>query len=182
MGAVGVQPGPAAAEIRRPRLQGLRLTLSALLIISLVATGVSVASFFVPGAVLSAIVAALFYGLLLVVRLVEERTLEPRGPARLARAVEESALEGAEVSPDISRELVVAERAGVRTGLIILAPLAVLALVLAAVFVGWRIVGLGALAFFAIMVFMGAPVWLAAVEDEIDEEEERIGTDVRSIR
>ncbi len=187
MGVVAVQTGSAAGQVRRPRLAGLRLTLSSLLILSLVATGVSVASFFVPGAVLSALVAAFFYALLVIVRLVDRRAPGLRGGpaapgARRPAAHAESEEDDLDVTPEISQEVVVAERAGLRTGLLILAPLAVLAVVLAAVLVGWRVVGLGALAFFAIMVFMGAPVWLAAVEDEIDEEEERIGIDMHSIR
>ena len=87
-----------------------------------------------------------------------------------------------EIAPDIAREVVVAERAGLRLGIIILAPLAVLALVLATIFVGPQVIGLGALAFFAMMIFMGLPVWLAATEDEIEDGQEKIGVEIRSIR
>ncbi len=84
--------------------------------------------------------------------------------------------------PDPPQTVIQAERAGFRTGLAIGVPLAALALLLAAVFVGWQLIGLGSLLFFVIMLFMGAPIWLAAVEDEIDEAEEKIGEDMRSIR
>jgi len=87
-----------------------------------------------------------------------------------------------EIAPDVTPEVVAAERAGFRMGVIIAAPLAALAVVLAAIFVGWKVIGLGALAFFAIMLFMGAPVWLAAIEEEIDDDQEKIGVEIHRIR
>ncbi len=59
--------------------------------------------------------------------------------------------------------------------------LVVIAVIMAAVFVGPKVIGLGALAFFAIMIFMGGPVWLAAMEEEIDDEEEKIGVEIHRI-
>ena len=163
------------------------MTLLALLIISLAATGLFVVIFLVPGAIVAAIFVAVFYGMLVAVRIHDRRALAS-GVKRVGGAAGAGAIdqtdepEGMEIEPDVPEVVVVAERAGFRVGLAIVAPLAALALLLAAVLVGWKVVGLGALAFFAIMLFMGAPVWLAAVEDEIDEAEERIGNRSDSIR
>lgn len=185
--AVQTDP-PKTTPVRGPRPQGLALAILAFLIVSLIGTGVSVASFFVPGAVVSGLFVALFYGLLVGVKLWDRRawrhTAQSGSPASPQRGAppEEPEEDQLEIAPEISKEVVVAERAGFRIGLAIGAPLAALALLLAAVFVGWRVIGLGALAFFAIMLFMGAPIWLAAVEEEIDDAEEKIGVETRSIR
>ena len=56
-------------HVREPREQGLPTTLLALLLISLLGTGISIGAFFVPGAVVSAHFVALFYGLIVAVRL-----------------------------------------------------------------------------------------------------------------
>lgn len=172
-----------------PRRQGLPTALLVLLVISVLTTGVSVAAFFVPGAVVSAFFVAVFYGMIVVVKLQQRRAwaqammgpdADPTARAGLDDLVDlEHDLE--EISPDVAREVVAAERAGFRMGVFIVAPLVVLAIVLAAVFVGPKIIGLGALAFFAIMIFMGGPVWLAAMEEEIDDGQEKIGVETHRI-
>ncbi len=82
-----------------------------------------------------------------------------------------------EIEPDLPPAVVAAERAGLKLGLAIAAPLAGLAVLLAAIFFidDPAIILLGAIAIFAAMILMGLPVWLAAVEDEIEEAEERDG-------
>ena len=187
--ATTAQIDPAReAPVRGPRQQKLPTTLLALLLISLLATGISVAGFFVPGAVVSALFVALFYGLMVAFKIRDRRAWAraraadtgPGPSTRLDPDVGEEDLE--EIAPDVSREIVAAERAGFRLGVIIVAPLAALAVLLAAVFVGWKVIGLGALAMFAFMILFGAPVWLAAMEDEIEEAEEKIGVETHSIR
>ncbi len=172
-----------------PRQQGLPTALLVLLLISVLATGGSVAAFFVPGAVVSAFFVAVVYGMIVTVRLRQRRAW---AQAVMAQGADPTAREGLddfvdpehdleEISPDVAEEVVAAERAGFRMGVFIVAPLVVLAVVLAAVFVGWNVIGLGALAFFAIMIFMGGPVWLAAMEEEIDDDQEKIGVETHRI-
>ncbi len=172
-----------------PRQQGLPTALLVLLVISVLATGGSVAAFFVPGAVLGVLFVLAVYGLIVVVRLRQRRAW---AQAVMAQGGDPSAREGIdddvdpdhdleEISPDIAREVVAAERAGFRMGVFIVAPLVVMAIVLAAIFVGPKVIGLGALAFFAIMIFMGGPVWLAAMEEEIDDDQEKIGVETHRI-
>ena len=174
-----------APGLRGPRQQGLPLTLVALFLISLFGTAISVSVVFVPGALVAAFFAVIFYLLLVAVR-VRDRRAWARATAGGVEAAQtprpESHEDQEEIAPDVPQEVIVAERASLRTGLIIVTPLGAMAVVLAAVFLGWKAIGLGALFFFAIMIFMGAPIWLAAVEDEIDEEEEKIGAETRSIR
>lgn len=189
MGTIAVQSesGVRSRRVQAARRQGVPILLIALMLVSLLATGISVASYFLLGAVVSALFAAFFYGLLVAFKLTQRsawvRTMTgiaapPDAPAETVDP--EDDLE--EIAPEVAQEIVVAERAGFRMGLVIAAPLAGLALVLAAVFVGWKALGLGALAFFAMLIFMGAPIWLAAIEDTIDADEEKIGVDTRSIR
>ncbi len=172
-----------------PRQQGLPTALLVLLLVAVLATGGSVAAFFVPGAVVSALLVAAVYGMIVVVRLRQRRAW---AQAVMTEGADPNAREGLdqdvdpehdlqEISPDIAREVIAAERAGFRMGVFIVAPLVVLAVVLAAVFVGWQVIGLGALAFFALMIFMGGPVWLAAMEEEIDDEGEKIGVEAQRI-
>lgn len=172
-----------------PREQGLPTVLLVLLLVSVLATGGSVAAFFLPGAVMGVFFVAVVYGIIVVVRLQQRRAW---AQAVMAQGADPNAREGIdddvdpdhdleEISPDIAVEVVAAERAGFRMGVFIVAPLVVLAVVLAAVFVGWKVIGLGALAFFAIMIFMGGPVWLAAMEEEIDDDQEKIGVEMHRI-
>ncbi len=178
------QLDPAATpHVRQPRQQGLPTTLLVLLLVSMLGTGISVAAFFVPGAVVSAVCVAICYALIVGVKLRDRRawasarTAEGDQPQRV---VDEN-VDIEEIAPDVAREIVAAERAGFKMGVIIVAPLAALAVLLAAVFVGWKVIGLGALAFFGLMIFMGAPVWVAALEEQIDDEEERIGVETHRI-
>ena len=171
--------GPAP-RVRQPRQQGLPTTLLVLLLLSMLGTGVSVAAFFVPGAVVSAMCVALCYALIVGVKLRDRRAWASARTAHdlsddPARQFDDENVDIEEIAPDVAREIVAAERAGFKTGIMIVAPLAALAVLLAAVFVGWKAIGLGALAFFGLMLLMGAPVWVAALEEQIDDEEERIG-------
>ncbi len=177
---------PHADRVAAPRDQRLPMTLLVLLLISILGTGFSVAAFFVPGAVVSALLVVLFYAMIVGVKLRHRRAwaiARARAGLSPAAGIEDASLERdvEEIAPDLDREVVAAERAGFRMGVIIVAPLAALAVLLAAIFVGWQIIGLGALAFFAIMILMGAPVWLAAMEEEIDDEEEKIGVEIHRI-
>jgi hypothetical protein len=166
------QPFRSTAVARPPR-QGLRIALLALLLTSLIATGVSVAGFFVPGAVVAAGFVVAFYVALLALRASERRAWARlrEAPPRVDLAPGDP--EVVEVAADPPADSIVAERAEWRLGLPVAAALAALALLLAGFLVGWKVAGLGALAFFGMMVLMGAPVWLAAVEDEVEEAEER---------
>ena len=177
---------PHVDRVTAPRDQRLPMTLLLLLLISIAGTGVSVAAFFVPGAVVSALFVVLFYAMIVGVKLRDRRAWAAdrvrAGQGSEARIEDiEQVRDVEEIAPDLDREVVAAERAGFRMGVIIVAPLAALAVLLAAIFVGWQIIGLGALAFFAIMILMGAPVWLAAMEEEIDDEEEKIGVEIHRI-
>ncbi len=70
---------------------------------------------------------------------------------------------------------------GTRAALLIVGGLAACALLVAAVALQWRIVGIGALLVFAWMVLLGLPVWLAAVEDDVaDEHRQLVGGEPRS--
>ena len=168
-----------------PRQQGLPTTLLVLLLISVLATGVSVAAFFVPGALVSLFFVAVFYGMVVVVKMRQRRVWAQAMIGANADPAEREGLDEhvaahhdlEEISPDLAEEVVAAERAGFRMGVFIVAPLVVVSVILAAVFVGPKSIALGALAFFAIMIFMGGPVWLAAMEEEIDDEEEKIGVE-----
>ena len=172
------------AQRSRPRRQqGVPLTLLALLLISLFATGASVSVLFVPGAVVAAVFAAIFYLMFMAARIRQRRAAgSDAGSALAATTVAPGDPDEVEIAPDVDREIVIAERAGLKTVLIIAVPLVILAVVMAAVIFGWKAIGLGALFLFAVMAFMGAPVWLAAVEDDIDDEEERVGIERHSIR
>ncbi len=48
------------------------------------------------------------------------------------------------------------------------------ALVLSAIAFGWQWFGFGALLIFCYMIFVSAPLWLGLIEDEIEEETERL--------
>ncbi len=147
--ALTAQLDPHADRVAAPRDQRLPMTLLVLLLISILGTGISVAAFFVPGAVVSALFVVLFYAMIVGVKLRDRRAWAaarvragqgpgaPNDDVAQLRDVEE-------IAPDLDREVVAAERAGFRMGVIIVAPLAALAVLLAAIFVGWQIIGLGA--------------------------------------
>ncbi len=177
-----LDPGPTP-HVRQPREQGLPTTLLVLLLVSMLCTGISIAAFFVPGAVVSALCVALCYALIVCVKFRDRRAWANArtGEVDQAQRVVDENVDIEEIAPDVTREIVVAERAGFKMAVIIVAPLAVLAVLMAAVFVGWKVIGLGALAFFGLMILMGAPVWVAAVEEQIDDEEERIGVETNRI-
>jgi hypothetical protein len=164
MAGATVHAGPSSAT---------RIALVALMLASLLATCILVAAFFVPGAVVAACAFIAFYGALLAHRAGERRSALRRGdpPPRVDLAPDDP--EVFEVAADPPADSIVAERAEWRLGIAVVVPLVILAVLLGGYFVGWRVVGVGALAFFALMLLMGAPVWLAAVEDEIEEAEER---------
>lgn len=61
-----------------------------------------------------------------------------------------------------------------KTGLKIVVGAGLAALVLAAIAFGWQWLGFGTLLIFAFMIFVTAPVWLAWMYDEIEEETERL--------
>lgn len=180
-----LDPDPTP-HVRQPREQGLPTTLLVLLLVSMLCTGFSVAAFFVPGAVVSALCVVFCYALIVGVKLRDRRAwaIAQSGHDHLdkqPRDVVDENIDIEEIAPDVAREIVAAERAGFKMGIIIVAPLAALAVLMAAVFVGWKVIGLGALAVFGLMIFMGAPVWIAALEEQIDDEEERIGVETHRI-
>jgi len=87
--------------------------------------------------------------------------------------------------PSESRErkvLAAEERVGAKMVLTLAIGLAAIALVVASAFLAWRLVGIGALIVFAWMALLGLPVWAAAVEEEVDEERERLTGEERAIR
>ena len=162
--------GPLVA---RPPHQPLRIALFCGLLLSLLVALVSVAGLFMLGAVVAAGFVIAFFVALVALRLGERPPWPHRRVAAVRSEVGLDEPEVLEVSPDLPADSIVAERAEWRLGLAVAAPLAALAVLLAGFLVGWRIAGLGALAFFGMMLLMGAPVWLAAVEDQIEEAEER---------
>ena len=150
------------------------MVLLTMLVISLIATAISVAAFFMLGAVLAACAVLASYGALLALRFSEHPPwARAQAPAVAGDVVAPEGVEVHEVAADPPAESVVAERAEFRLAVAVAAPLVAGAVLLAGFLVGWRVAGLGALAFFVMMLLMGAPVWLAAVEDEIEEAEER---------
>ncbi|MCA8960767.1 MAG: hypothetical protein KDC38_09650 [Planctomycetes bacterium] len=74
------------------------------------------------------------------------------------------------------------ETTGLTTGLKIAGVLAVAALVLAASLFEWRVVGLMAVGIFLYMVFVGLPLWLAAVFVSEEDEHEKLTGESRGIR
>ena len=138
----------ADRRVAAPQNQRLPMTLLTLLLISILGTGISVAAFFVPGAVVSALFVVLFYAMIVGVKLRDRRAwalARARAGQSTATGPDDAALgrDVEEIAPDLAREVVAAERAGFRMGVIIVAPLAAIALVLAAVLVGWKVLGLG---------------------------------------
>ncbi len=61
-----------------------------------------------------------------------------------------------------------------KTVLKIVVGVGVASVVLAAIAFGWQWLGFGTLLIFSYMIFVTAPVWLACIEDEIEEETERL--------
>lgn len=61
-----------------------------------------------------------------------------------------------------------------KTVLKIVVGIGVVALVLAAIAFGWQWLGFGTLLIFSYMILVTAPVWLALIEDDIEEETERL--------
>ncbi len=60
-------------HFRQPREQGLPTTLLVLLLVSMLGTGVSVAAFFVPGAVVSAVCVVICYAMIVGVKVRDRR-------------------------------------------------------------------------------------------------------------
>ena len=67
-----LDPDPTP-HVRQPREQGLPTTLLVLLLVSMLCTGFSVAAFFVPGAVVSALCVVFCYALIVGVKLRDRR-------------------------------------------------------------------------------------------------------------
>src|SRR5262245_55999498 len=160
MSSVAAQalPDRLPTPVRAPH-HALRIALLAMLAISVMATAVSIAAFFMVGAVVAAVFALALYA-----AIVALRVSRPVASSLDDLVVPDDA-EVHEVAPDLPVDSIVAERAEWRLALAVAAPLILGALLLGGFLLDWRVAGLGALAFFALMVLMGAPVWLAAVED-----------------
>ncbi|MBT8207233.1 MAG: hypothetical protein HKN07_09535 [Acidimicrobiia bacterium] len=73
------------------------------------------------------------------------------------------------------------ERVGVKTALAIGIGLAAIAAVIAAAFLDWKLVGVGALGIFAYLALLGLPFWVAAIEEEVETEHDQLTGESRSI-
>lgn len=123
-----------------------------------------------PLAWLPAVLAAIIYGMDLLLLAIERRA---RGEPPLARMSDER------------REQVLRRAEGtieLKTALTIIGALAAIGAVLAAVVVDLRLLGIAALVIFAWLGLLGLPAWLAAVEEEAETEHERLTGEQRSIR
>ena len=110
--------------------------------------------------------------LLFVANEIEARTtrgsrLQPALPRTQASEV----LRGESHRDEIPMSIVVRET---KTGVKIVVGAGMAALVLAAIAFGWQWLGFGTLLIFSYMIFVMAPVWLGWIEDEIEEETERV--------
>lgn len=65
-------------------------------------------------------------------------------------------------------------RVGLKTMITIGAALFAIAVVLASAVFDWRVVGVGALAFFLLLVFFGLPVWIAVIQEEVGAEHQNL--------
>ena len=110
--------------------------------------------------------------LLFVANEVEARTTRDSQPEAALPQTQVSAVSHDESHPDdIPMSIVVRES---KTVLKIVVGVGVAALVLSAIAFGWQWLGFGTLLIFCYMIFVSAPVWLGWIEDEIEEETERL--------
>lgn len=65
-------------------------------------------------------------------------------------------------------------RVGVKTMITIGVALGAVAIVLASAVFEWRVVGVGALAFFLLLVFFGLPIWVTVIQEEVGAEQESL--------
>lgn len=145
-----------------------RTALRVALVIVIAAT-VTVMFWRLPLAWVPALIAAIVYGMDLLLEAIDRRARRASLPPT-AETERDRAVHAAE------------ERVGVRTALTIGVGLAAIAVVIAAAFLDWKLAGLGALAIFAWMALLGLPFWAAAVEEEIETEHDRLTGESRSIR
>jgi hypothetical protein len=105
---------------------------------------------------------------------VPEVPIEPPPASEdIAPARAEPPATSAELSPpnDVSQQPTEdrsVEKAEIRTGFRLAAGIGIIAIGLAALLLGWRMIGIGALLFFAYLALFGAPFWIAAVHQEGD--------------
>ncbi len=110
--------------------------------------------------------------LLFVANEVEARTTRGSQPQAALPGTQASAVSHDESHRDeIPISIIVREA---KTGLKIVVGAGAAALVLAAIAFGWQWLGFGTLLIFSYMIFVMAPVWLGWIEDEIEEETERL--------
>jgi hypothetical protein len=136
-------------------------------------------------AIIPAIVMAILYGLLVFFNLRARRTLVSRAdrtalPAQLKPPQSRGATDAEHaVSP---RSLLIAEeKAGLKMASGIFGSLAIIAIILASIFLGWRLVAIGGLVIFCYMALLGAPYWLAAIEEDVEQTREDLTGEYRSI-
>ncbi len=123
-------------------------------------------------AILPALVFLASLCLLFIANEVEARTTRGSQPETELPQTQASAVSRDESHRDeIPMSIVVRET---KTVLKIVVGVGVAALVLAAIAFGWQWLGFGTLLIFSFMIFVTAPVWLACIEDEIEEETERL--------
>jgi hypothetical protein len=148
-----------------------RVVLRILVIGSLIATAVTMITFwfwaFVP-----AVVLLISWGLLLITNDLEERThVEGEMPLDRAEAATPAV-------PDQSRALhlpghevpdAVFKRES-RLGIEVAIGVGLAALILCGILMPWKLLAIGALVVFAYMLAIMAPVWLGALEDDIDKQ------------
>ena len=122
-------------------------------------------------AILPALVFLASLCLLFIANAVEARTTRGSQPETELSQEQASVVSHDESHRDeIPMSIVVRET---KTVVKIVVGVGVAALVLAAIAFGWQRLGFGTLLIFYFMIFVTAPVWLALIEDEIEEETER---------
>ncbi len=110
--------------------------------------------------------------LLFIANEVEARTTRGSQPQTALPRTQASAVLHYESHRDeIPMSIVVRES---KTAMKIMVGVGLAALVLAAIAFGWQWLGFGTLLIFSYMIFVMAPVWLGWIEDEIEEETERL--------
>jgi hypothetical protein len=151
-----------------------RLVLRWVVILSLIATAVTMITFWF-WAFIPAVILMLSWGLLLMSNDLEERThIEGEIPLDRAEAATPAV-------PDQSRALHLPAhdvpdavfRRESRLGIEVAIGIGLAALVICGILMPWKLVAIGALVVFAYMIILMAPVWLGAIEDDIDEQTSR---------
>lgn len=124
----------------------------------------------------------LSYCLLLIADYIEYRTHKPGDPGwedelpptqRAAIAAEDAMVDAATVDPAAERVQDAVTARLTKTLIGILAAMAIVSLVVAAIFLDFEVLAIGGMILFCYWLFIAAPLWLGWLEDEAEEETHR---------